>query len=75
MKEMNCRDIEKNVLFYVEHELSAETNELVESHLAECQHCAVLCATIKSELDSVKTFQKPAEDYYFYTRFTVLPLE
>lgn len=65
---MNCRDIENNVLFYAENELSAETKALFELHIAGCKHCALLCENIKATVFSVETVQHTEEDFYFYTR-------
>jgi len=68
MKEMNCKQIEKDIVFYVDNELSPEKTSLIVSHIAECKYCESLYHHIKSTLQVINAEKILQDDVYFYTR-------
>ena len=65
---MNCHNIEHKLIFYINGDLSAEENILVESHLKICDACSKKYSQLNNVL-FVAGNQKITEvDPFFYTR-------
>ena len=44
---MNCKDLHKRIIFYLDAELSEKEMEETKLHLAECNECAVFAAEME----------------------------
>jgi hypothetical protein len=65
---MDCKQIEKNIIFYIDKEMSSEKNIDFISHLNHCEKCNVLVENITKTIDSTDIKSNIPDDYYFYTR-------
>ncbi len=65
---MNCNQVENNILFYIDKELSNEMTLSFELHIAECQHCALLYQHVNASMQVIASENPQADDYYFYAR-------
>ena len=65
---MNCKEINKNLIFYIEGVLSSEKKLLVEEHLAKCEKCKQLFTEIKKTYDVINNENKVDVNPFFYTR-------
>lgn len=65
---MNCKQVEKNMFFYIDKELSNEMANSFEMHIVECQHCNHLYKNIKTIIQAIETEKNQADDFYFYAR-------
>jgi len=65
---MNCKEAEKYMLFFNENELASDLADSLETHMAECAHCAGLYENIKACMLSIKPDKQVEADFYFYTR-------
>jgi predicted anti-sigma-YlaC factor YlaD len=68
MKKMNCKQVENNVLFYIDNELSSEMTNSFELHIAECKHCKQLYNNVKTSIQIINTEKAQDDDFYFYSR-------
>ena len=48
---MNCRDVILEISNYIDGELDAATKEELETHLALCKHCEIVCNQTKMTVD------------------------
>jgi hypothetical protein len=62
---MDCKQIEKNIVFFIDKELSSEKNIAFISHINHCERCSVLVENISKTIDTKNNIP---EDFYFYTR-------
>ncbi|MFZ4400642.1 MAG: zf-HC2 domain-containing protein [Bacteroidales bacterium] len=68
MKQTNCEEIENNLLFYINNELSSELKSSITSHLTECEHCNCLVNEVSSTMQIIEAMKIKENDPYFYTR-------
>lgn len=68
MKEMDCKQIEKNILFYIDKELSITNNIAFNAHLNNCEHCKLLVENVSTTYQSYDIITENLENPYFYTR-------
>jgi hypothetical protein len=68
MENMNCKQVENNLLFFIDNELSIEMTNSFELHIAECKHCKQLYDNVKASLQIINTEKTLDDDFYFYTR-------
>lgn len=65
---MNCTEINKNLIFYIEKELSSEKEKIVKEHLEECDKCKHLYNEMEKTLGVIKNESKVEINPFFYTR-------
>lgn len=65
---MNCKDLHKKIIFYLEGELSEKEMEETKLHLAECNECAVFAAEMEKTFLVLEAEKSPTVNPFFYTR-------
>jgi predicted anti-sigma-YlaC factor YlaD len=65
---MNCKLIEKKIIFYLENELDAKQSSMVEAHLNECLACKYLYTQIEASLNIIKSDKLTETNPFFSTR-------
>ena len=65
---MKCKEINKNLLFYIEGELSQEKEKLIKEHLHNCQNCLMLFNEIKETLAVIEGEKKIEPTPFLFTR-------
>jgi len=65
---MNCKDLHKRIVFYLDAELSEKEMEETKLHLAECSECAVFAAEMEKTFAILTAEKSPAVNPFFYTR-------
>lgn len=65
---MNCKQVHKKIIFFVENELPAEEMQQVSEHLAACPDCALFAEEVRKTLGMLEQDRLPAENPFFYTR-------
>ena len=65
---MKCKTIHKNLIFYLEGELSANENAKIKLHLAECAECSAFAAELGKSLEILDSEKSPEVNPFFYTR-------
>ncbi len=68
MKEMNCNQIENNILFFIDKELSQRDIEAFNAHINHCDHCKLLVGNVSEAYLSKNKIVEFTEDPYFFTR-------
>jgi len=48
---MNCKEVENNLIFYIEGELDAYLNKKINTHLRTCSSCNTLYKNMKADID------------------------
>lgn len=65
---MNCKQVENNLLFYIDNELSEEMSTSIYTHINACEHCMHLHENLKSTFQLIEKEKIQPDDFYFYTR-------
>ncbi len=65
---MNCKEVHKNLIFYIENELNAETQSKIQDHINACVSCKKLYVNIKNTLEIINSEEKNKSYPFFYTR-------
>ena len=65
---MNCKDLHKRIIFYLDVELSEKEMEETKLHLAECNECAVFASEMEKTFAVLTAEKSPAVNPFFYTR-------
>ena len=65
---MNCTEINKNLIFYIEGDLSSEKEKIVKKHLEECDKCKYLYNEMEKTLGVIQKENTPEINPFFYTR-------
>lgn len=68
---MNCRSIQKELIFYLDNELLAERTSIVEHHLKNCACCRDYLTFVQSELHLIIEEKNQELTPFFYTRLSV----
>ena len=53
-----CKQVKHIISDYLENQLNPDQKELIENHLAECNHCAIALEGIKNLKNTLKTIRK-----------------
>jgi len=64
----NC--IHKDLIFYLDNELSVEKRTAVEKHLQECADCRSFFAFLQDGMQVIEKEKKPEVSPFFYTRLS-----
>lgn len=65
---MKTKCIHKDLIFYLDDELSVEKRTAVEKHLEECIDCRNFLAFLRESMQAIEKEKKPEVSPYFYTR-------
>jgi predicted anti-sigma-YlaC factor YlaD len=65
---MNCSEVEKNLIFYLEGPLSADEVDKISSHLENCSKCTKLVYSINSSLSIIEDQKNLKPSPFLYTR-------
>jgi anti-sigma factor RsiW len=65
---MNCKNVKKNLLFFLENELSEERRFEMENHLKTCPACSRLLEEFSLIWEGVQHGEKIQPSPYFWTR-------
>lgn len=68
---MNCKEIRKKLIFFIDKELSEEENVYISNHLKDCRDCSFLYNKLQNTLSVTETEKKiPVNPYFYNLRFT-----
>jgi anti-sigma factor RsiW len=67
---MECRNIRKNLIFYLDRELSEEQMNAIGKHLDECPRCSAFLRQLRNDLRLIDEERKPAVSPWFFTRLS-----
>ena len=65
---MKCKKIHKNLIFYIDGDLSSKENKEIEEHLSSCKNCSRLYSEIKSSMGIIQNEKSIETNPYLYTR-------
>lgn len=65
---MKCKTLHKNLIFFLEGELSSSEMEQMKIHLSECIDCAVFADDMKKTMGIIEAEKSPTVNPFFYTR-------
>lgn len=65
---MNCKNINKKIIFYLDKNLNKEEYDAVKTHLDGCASCKALTGKLKDALMQIELEKDVRPDPYFYTR-------
>jgi len=68
--KMKHESIHKDLIFYLDNELSVERRTDVEKHLEECADCRSFLAFLQEEIQIIEKEKKPEVSPFFYTRLS-----
>ena len=68
--KMNHKRIHKDLIFYLDNELSVEKRIAVEKHLEECADCRGFLAFIQEGMQMIEKEKNPEVSPFFYTRLS-----
>ena len=65
---MNCKNLHKEIIFYLENELDEKKQREVEAHLGSCPDCKAFADDLKTTLNLMGNVEPIEDDPFFYTR-------
>lgn len=65
---LNCKDIKKNLVFFLENELPEERRNEMESHLKSCPDCSRLLEEFSQLWEGVQQRERIQPSPYFWTK-------
>lgn len=68
--KMKHESIHKDLIFYLDNELSIEKRTAVEKHLEECTDCRSFLVFLKDEMQVIEKEKNPVASPFFYTRLS-----
>jgi len=68
--KMKTKCIDKDLIFYLDNELSVEKRTAVEKHLEECADCRSFLAFLKDGMQLIEHEKNPEASPFFYTRLS-----
>lgn len=68
--KMNHKSIHKDLIFYLDNELSVEKRTAVEKHLEECADCRSFLAFLQDGMKVIEKEKNPEVSPFFYTRLS-----
>ncbi|OFX51752.1 MAG: hypothetical protein A2066_11075 [Bacteroidetes bacterium GWB2_41_8] len=68
--KMKTKCIHKDLIFYLDNELSVEKKISVEKHLEECADCRSFLAFVRDEMQVIENEKNPEASPYFFTRLS-----
>ena len=68
--KMKTKCIQKDLIFYLDNELSVEMRTSVEKHLEECADCRSFLAFLQEGIQIIEKEKNPEVTPFFYTRLS-----
>lgn len=68
--KMKHNSIHKDLIFYIDNELSVEKRTAVEKHLEECADCRSFLVFLQEETQIIEKEKNPEVSPFFYTRLS-----
>lgn len=68
--KMKHESIHKDLIFYIDNELSVEKRTVIENHLEDCADCRSFLVFLKEEMQVIEKEKNPEASPYFYTRLS-----
>jgi anti-sigma factor RsiW len=68
--KMKHSSIHKDLIFYIDNELSVEKRTAVEKHMEECVDCRSFLAFLQEEIQIIEKEKKPEVSPFFFTRLS-----
>ncbi len=68
--KMKHSSIHKDLIFYIDNELSVERRIAVEKHLEECADCRSFLSFLQEEIQIIEKEKKPEVSPFFFTRLS-----
>lgn len=68
--KMKTKCIHKDLIFYLDNELSEEKRSVVEKHLEECADCRSFLAFLQNEMLVIEKEKNPESSPFFFTRLS-----
>ena len=65
---MNCKEIENNLIFYIDGELDKNLSDKIKVHLSHCKACNKLYVQMKADLDYLNNDKLNDKNPFFYNR-------
>ncbi len=65
---MNCREIQKKLIFFIEGDLDSNDSSYVNGHIENCKDCQFLFNQLKSSLEFIENDKQTETNPFFYTR-------
>ena len=65
---MNCKEVNKNLIFYVEGELQPEKEMELQEHLKDCHDCNILFLNLKETMATIAQEKSILPNPFLYTR-------
>ena len=67
---MKHDNIQHDLIFYIDNELSNEKKTTVEKHLEECADCRAFLAFLRDGIQIIEKEKNPQVSHFFYTRLS-----
>lgn len=68
--KMKHESIHKDLIFYLDNELSDEKRTIVEKHLEDCADCRSFLAFLQNEMQIIEKEKNPEVSPFFFTRLS-----
>ncbi|MCF6240339.1 MAG: zf-HC2 domain-containing protein [Bacteroidales bacterium] len=65
---MNCKEVENNLIFYIEGELDTNFSKKLNAHLKTCSSCNALYKNMKADMDFLSKDKALQTNPFFYQR-------
>ncbi len=65
---MNCKSVNKKLIFYINNETSKSDYEKIQTHLKSCKKCSALHYELKTTLKLIEERKAPEPNPFLYTR-------
>lgn len=65
---MNCKEVENNLIFYIDGELDTSLSKKMNRHLKTCSSCHALYQNMKADLDLFKKDKISQTNPFFYQK-------
>lgn len=65
---MDCKQVEKNLVSYIDNELSNKESIDFELHLNQCNQCKLLISNVSETYSSLEINKNLPDDFFFYNR-------
>jgi predicted anti-sigma-YlaC factor YlaD len=69
-RKMKHNNIQHDLIFYIDNELSDERKFAVEKHLHECAECRAFLAFLRDGIQIIEKEKNPQVSNFFYTRLS-----
>lgn len=67
---MECRNIQKELIFYLDHDLPEEKMAIIGKHLDGCPRCSGFLKELEKSMGIIEAERKPEVSPYFFTRLS-----